>query len=157
MMVRLIKRYENRKLYDTEASAYVSLSDIAHLVRSGETVRIEDNATGEDLTAQTLMQVILEEGKQGQHLLPSDLLHDLLRQSSQALDSGFDQLKQSMDELVQSSMDQLRRLVQSPRARELERLRTQLLDLESQLADLLDEVERRNAANRQRTRNESTE
>jgi polyhydroxyalkanoate synthesis repressor PhaR len=145
-MARLIKRYDNRKLYDTEASTYVSLSDVADLVREGETVRIEDNATGRDLTAQTLTQIILEEGREGEHLIPSDLLHDLLRQSSRALDSGFEQLKHSMDEIIHSSMNQLSRLVQTPRARELKELRQQLQELESQLADLIQKVDQQKAA-----------
>lgn len=145
-MARLIKRYENRKLYDTEASSYVSLSDVADLVRSGETVRVEDTATGRDITAQTLTQIILEEGKNGRNVLPSEMLHALVRQSSRALDSGFTQLKHSVDELLQSSMSQLSQLVQSPRARKLEELREQLLQLEAQLADLLEEVERRQDA-----------
>ena len=145
-MPRLIKRYDNRKLYDTEASTYVSLSDVADLVRSGVTVRIEDNATGRDLTAQTLMQIMLEEGKEGKHLLPSDMLHELVRQSSRALDSGFEQLKHSMDEVIHGSMTQLRRMVQSPKARELEELRQQLRQLEAQLANLIQEVNERKAA-----------
>jgi polyhydroxyalkanoate synthesis repressor PhaR len=141
-MARLIKRYDNRKLYDTEASTYVSLSDVAALVRRGVTVRIEDNATGRDITAQTLTQIILEEGKDGSHLIPSDLLHDLLRQSSRAIDSGFEQLKHSMDEIIHSSMTQLNRLVQRPKAHELEALRKQLQQLEVQLADLIRKVDR---------------
>lgn len=140
-MTRLIKRYDNRKLYDTEASTYVSLSDVADLVRSGVTVRIEDNATGRDLTAQTLTQIILEEGKDGKHLIPSDLLHDLLRQSGRAIDSGFEQLKQRMDEIVQNSMAQLNRLVETPRTRELKALRQQVQQLEAQLADLIQQMD----------------
>jgi polyhydroxyalkanoate synthesis repressor PhaR len=140
-MGRLIKRYDNRKLYDTEASSYVSLSDVADLVRSGVTVRIEDNATGRDLTAQTLTQIILEEGKEGKHIIPSDLLHDLLRQSSQAIDTGFEQLKHSMDEIIHSSVNQLNRLVETPRARELKALRQQVQELEAQLAVLIDKVD----------------
>ncbi len=140
-MERLIKRYDNRKLYDTEASSYVSLSDVADLVRGGETVRIEDNVSGKDLTAQTLTQIILEEGKNGDHIIPSDLLHDLLRQSSQAIDSGFEQLKHSMDDIIHSSMTQLNRLVQTPRARELKALRQQLQDLEAQLANIIQKVD----------------
>jgi len=140
-MERLIKRYDNRKLYDTEVSSYVSLSDVADLVRGGETVRIEDNVSGKDLTAQTLTQIILEEGKNGDHIIPSDLLHDLLRQSSQAIDSGFEQLKHSMDDIIHSSMTQLNRLVQTPRARELKALRQQLQDLEAQLANIIQKVD----------------
>ncbi len=145
-MGRLIKRYDNRKLYDTEASSYVSLSNVADLVRSGVTVRIEDNATERDLTAQTLTQIILEEGKSGKHIIPSDLLHDLLRQSSQALDSGFEQLKHSMDEIIHSSVNQLNRLVETPRARELKALRQQVQALEAQLAELIQKVDAQRAS-----------
>ena len=128
-MARLIKRYDNRKLYDTEASQYVSLSDIADLVR--------------DLTAQTLTQIILEEGKNGNHAIPSDILHDLLRRSGEAIDSGIDQIRSTVDDLVQGSVGRLRQLLQSPRSRELDELRTQLRGLEQQLATLLDELDRR--------------
>jgi polyhydroxyalkanoate synthesis repressor PhaR len=145
-MARLIKRYENRKLYDTEASEYVSLSDIANLVRSGDTVRVVDNATGRDLTAQTLTQIILEEGKRGTHAIPSDILHQLLRRSEEAIDVGFEQLRSTVDDLVQSSFGRLRRLVQGPHAEELEELRGQLQSLEQQLATLLGDLEDRDAA-----------
>lgn len=137
-MARHIKRYENRKLYDTEASEYVSLSDIADLVRSGETVHVVDNATGRDLTAQTLTQIILEEGKSGSHAIPSDILHQLLRRSEEAIDVGFEQLRATVDDLVQSSFGRLRRLVQGPHADELNELRGQLQALEQQIAMLLD-------------------
>lgn len=145
-MARRIKRYDNRKLYDTEASEYVALSDVADLVREGETVRIVDNSTGEDLTAQTLMQIILEEGKNGESLLPSEILHEVLRQSSRAIDSGFEQIKRRVDDFMGRSVDQLNRLVQHPRAHELEQLRDELQQLEGQLAELIDKVERRKRA-----------
>jgi polyhydroxyalkanoate synthesis repressor PhaR len=63
---RLIKRYANRKLYDTRESRYVTLHQIAGLVRAGEDVRIIDNTTKEDLTTVTLAQIIVEEEKKGQ-------------------------------------------------------------------------------------------
>lgn len=146
-MARLIKRYDNRKLYDTEASEYVSLSDIADLVRSGDTVRVVDNATGRDLTAQTLTQIILEEGKRGTNAIPSDILHQLLRRSEAALDVGFEQLRSTVDDLVQSSFGRLRRLVQGPQADELEELRGQLQSLEQQIATLLGDLEDRQDEN----------
>jgi len=137
-MARRIKRYDNRKLYDTEASQYVSLSDIAELVRDGETVQVIDNASGEDLTAQTLTQIILEEGREGHHVLPSELLHTLLRRSGEALDTGLDQIRSTVDDLVHTSVERFRRLVQGPQAEELDELRTKLRTLESQLSELLD-------------------
>lgn len=140
-MARRIKRYDNRKLYDTESSEYVSLSDIAVLVRRGETVEVVDNATGEDLTAQTLTQIILEEGKEGREVIPSDLLHQLLRRSGEMVDMGIDQIRSTMDDLVQSSVGRLKQLVQRPQAQELDELRSQLRELEHQLSVLLDTLE----------------
>lgn len=140
-MPRRIKRYTNRKLYDTESSEYVSLSDIGELVRAGETVEVVDNATGEDLTAQTLTQIILEEGKDGHEVIPSDLLHQLLRRSEEMVDSGIDQIRSTVDELVRSSLGRLQRLVQTPRSEELDELRTQLRELEQRLSILLDTLD----------------
>lgn len=140
-MPRQITRYDNRKLYDTEASQYVSLSDIADLVRNGETVEVVDKATGEDLTAQTLTQIILEEGKSGGHVIPSDLLHELLRRSGEALDMGLDQIRTTVDDLMQRSIGRLQHLVQSPRKRELDELRQELRRLEHRLSVLLDDLD----------------
>lgn len=140
-MPRRIKRYDNRKLYDTEASEYVSLADIANLVRSGETVEVIDNATGEDRTAQTLTQIILEEGKSGHQVIPSEFLHELLRRSGKAVGSGLDQLRTTVDDLMRRSLDQLNRLVKRPRKEELDELRQQLRRLEHRLSVLLDELD----------------
>lgn len=140
-MARRIKRYSNRKLYDTESSEYVSLSDIADLVRNGETVKVVDNATDEDLTAQTLTQIILEEGKDGRHVLPSDLLHQLLRRSEEMVDSGINQIRTTVDDLVQTSLGRLQQFVQSPRAEELTELRSQLRELEDQLSHLIETLD----------------
>ena len=59
----VIKKYENRRLYDTSASRYVNLTDIAVLVRKGFDVRVVDSKTGEDLTRSILMQVIAEDNR----------------------------------------------------------------------------------------------
>ncbi|WP_263820723.1 polyhydroxyalkanoate synthesis regulator DNA-binding domain-containing protein [Salinibacter sp.] len=140
-MARRIKRYDNRKLYDTETSEYVSLSDIAALVRQGNTVEVVDKATGEDITAQTLTQIILEEGRNGAPVIPPDLLHTLLRRSGEALDMGLDQIRSTVDGLVERSVGQLKRLVQSPRRRDLDALRRQLRHLEQRLSALLDDLD----------------
>ncbi len=141
VMARRIKRYDNRKLYDTETSEYVSLSDIAALVRQGNTVEVVDKATGEDITAQTLTQIILEEGRNGAPVIPPDLLHTLLRRSGEALDMGLDQIRSTVDGLVERSVGQLKRLVQSPRRRDLDALRRQLRHLEQRLSALLDDLD----------------
>lgn len=152
-MARIIKRYENRKLYDTEGSTYVAQSDVAQMVRSGETVRVVDNVTGEDLTAQVLTQIILEEGKRGDALLPTDVLHALLRRSGAAVETGLEQLRHvahaaqrhGATDLVQQSLGRLNRLLRSPQAApqaaEVERLREQMTRLEAQLARVLAQAE----------------
>jgi polyhydroxyalkanoate synthesis repressor PhaR len=138
-MNRLIKRYPNRKLYDVEASAYVSLTDIARLIREGDTVQIVDNATGEDITAQTLTQVVLDEGKRGASILPTDTLHDLLRRSGQVIDNRFEQIRHGVDELVQGSLGRLTRVLHGSRSDELQELREQLAQLDSTLSRILQE------------------
>ncbi len=61
--MRLIKRYANRKLYDTTGSSYIKLDEIAQMIKSGEEIRIIDNKTKEDLTAVTMAQILVEEEK----------------------------------------------------------------------------------------------
>jgi polyhydroxyalkanoate synthesis repressor PhaR len=138
-MIRLIKRYGSRKLYDTEESRYVSLEELASWIRQGQQIRVIDNKTSEDVTAQTLTQIISEEGRKGRSLLPNELLHDLIRAGEQAVSSGVEQLQQRMDRLVQASID---RIGPVRRAREeMGRLRERLDELESSLAEI--ELERR--------------
>jgi polyhydroxyalkanoate synthesis repressor PhaR len=133
-MIRLIKRYESRKLYDTEESRYVSLEEIAGWVRTGQEVRVVDNATGTDVTSQTLTQIILDEGRRGTSFLPSELLHDLVRMGERAVNSGLEQVQHGVDRLVQVSMD---RLAPVRRAREeMSSLRARLEQLETSLAEL---------------------
>jgi polyhydroxyalkanoate synthesis repressor PhaR len=133
-MIRLIKRYESRKLYDTEESRYVSLDEISTWIRQGQEVRVVDNATGSDVTSQTLTQIILDEGRRGTSFIPSDLLHELVRVGERAVTTGMEQVQSGVDRLVQASID---RLAPVRRVREeMASLRTRLEQLESSLADL---------------------
>jgi len=137
-MIRLIKRYESRKLYDTEESRYVSLEEIAGWIRHGQEVRVLDNATSGDVTSQTLTQIILDEGRRGTSSLPSELLHELVRLGERAVHSGVEQVQHGVDKLVQASID---RLAPVRRAREeMSGLRTRLEQLEASLAALDSEV-----------------
>src|ERR1700674_5580626 len=137
-MIRLIKRYESRKLYDTEESRYVSLEEIAGWVRQGQEVRVLDNATSGDVTSQTLTQIILDEGRRGTSSLPSELLHELVRLGERAVHSGVEQVQHGVDRWVQASID---RLAPVRRAREeMSGLRTRLEQLEASLAALDSEV-----------------
>lgn len=84
--MRVIKRYPNRKLYDTEAKAYVTLDGIAELIRSGADVQVVDHENGEDLTTGTMSQIILElEKKQGVSM-PKNVLTSLIRTGGDTLD-----------------------------------------------------------------------
>jgi polyhydroxyalkanoate synthesis repressor PhaR len=138
-MNRSIKRYPNRKLYDVEASRYVSLLDIAELIRSGDTVEIVDHASGEDITAQTLTQVVAEEGKRGTSMLPTDLLHDLVRRSGELIDGRFEQIRHGVDELIGGSLGRLSRALHGSRNDELHQLRDQLAQLDDTLSRILSE------------------
>jgi polyhydroxyalkanoate synthesis repressor PhaR len=84
--MRTIKRYANRKLYDTEAKQYVTLDGIAALIREGEDVQVIDNETGDDLTAVTLSHIILEQERSGEAGLPKSLLTTLIRTGGDTLD-----------------------------------------------------------------------
>ena len=77
--MRAIKRYPNRKLYDTAAKRYITLDGIALLIREGHEVRVVDHATGEDLTALTLTQVIFEQEKKRSGFLPQSVLTGLIQ------------------------------------------------------------------------------
>ena len=141
-MARVIKRYGNRKLYDVQASEYVSLEQIAGLIRGGATVEVVDNVTGEDITAQTLTQVVLEEGRRGgRSVLPTELLHDLLRRGGKVIETRVDQVKHGVDELVQGSLGRISRVLQGPQTQELRQLREQLSQLEATLNRVLEEQE----------------
>ncbi len=80
-----IKRYPNRKLYDTEAKRYITLNEIAALIRAGEEVVVTDHATDEDLTAVVLTQIIFEQEKAQRGFLPKSVLTNLVRAGGDTL------------------------------------------------------------------------
>lgn len=109
MKETIIKRYQNRKLYDTAASRYVTLEDIAQMVKRGEEVRILDNRTKKDLTAVTLAQILYEEEKSERSLLPlatlkkivqnrGEVLIDAVQKGKAAIEKGFSVATESVTE-----------------------------------------------------------
>ena len=76
---RIIKRYANRKLYDTEHSRYVTLDQISEMIRQGDDVKIVDNKTKEDLTTVTLAQIIFEEEKKQRSFLPLNAMRNIIQ------------------------------------------------------------------------------
>jgi polyhydroxyalkanoate synthesis repressor PhaR len=85
---RLIKKYPNRRLYDTKTSSYITLADVKQMVLRQEEFQVVDARTGEDLTRQILLQIILEEEQAGKPLFSSDLLSQLIRFYGDAM-QGF--------------------------------------------------------------------
>ena len=90
--IRVIKKYPNRRLYDTQISSYITLNDIKELVMSYVEFKVIDAKTKEDLTRCTLMQIIAEEETNGQPIMTSDILKEFVRfygDSMQAMMSRF--------------------------------------------------------------------
>ncbi|MDX9746748.1 MAG: polyhydroxyalkanoate synthesis regulator DNA-binding domain-containing protein [Syntrophales bacterium] len=93
----LLKKYANRRLYDMERSVYVTLEDIADLIRRGREVVVTDARTEEDVTAFILTQIVLEEARKKNILLPVSLLHLMIHHGDKLLGEFFDKyLEQSL-------------------------------------------------------------
>ena len=110
---RTIKRYANRKLYDTSRSRYVTLDEVAEIIREGEDVRVIDNRSGEDLTSVTLAQIIFEQQKSRHRAMPLSALRTLIQRPAglfQKLSSPVTQLR---DEAARQ-VDRLKRGAGSP-------------------------------------------
>jgi polyhydroxyalkanoate synthesis repressor PhaR len=78
-MTKIIKRYPNRKLYDTDRSTYVTLDEIEQMVKDGEDVKIIDNQSGEDITTVTLAHIIFEQEKSQNRMLPLSALRGIIQ------------------------------------------------------------------------------
>lgn len=96
----IIKRYQNRKLYDTRNSTYVTLDHISHMIKEGDDIQIIDNQTKEDLTAVTLAQIIFEEEKKKKSLLPLGALKRIVQE-------GGDTIKDFFERTIDSSVHSL--------------------------------------------------
>lgn len=153
----VIKKYGNRRLYDTSASRYVNLEDISSLVRNGTDVQVVDAGTGEDLTRVTLSQIIMEEAKDHPSGLPLELLKELVMATDHIrqefmmwyMKSAFDSYKKLQTSLQSgllqvgsaffSPLEAVKNLLTSPEAKpvsqpeELETLRGRIAELEARL------------------------
>ena len=117
----IIKKYGNRRLYDTSTSRYINLEEIAALIRNGKEVRVLDAKTGEDLTRVTLTQIIVEDAKGGPTGLPLELLRQLIVASDRVgrefvmwyLNSAFNAY-QKVQESLQSGLSGVRSAALSP-------------------------------------------
>ena len=86
----LIKKYANRRLYNTDKSKYITLNQVSDLIREGTVVRVVDAKTGEDVTAFILTQIIVEEAKTKNILLPVPLLHVIIQYGDNILKEFFE-------------------------------------------------------------------
>jgi polyhydroxyalkanoate synthesis repressor PhaR len=99
----VFKKYANRRLYDTEKSAYVTLSELGDIIRSGRQVVVRDAQTKEDVTAFILTQIILEEAKNKNALLPAPLLHLIIQFGDNQLGEFF---RTYLQQIVQAYLSQ---------------------------------------------------
>lgn len=150
----VIKKYPNRRLYDTSSGRYVNLDDLAARIRQGVDLQVVDARTGEDLTRLVLTQIIVEDAKGQPAGLPLELLRQLIMASDRAgqelimgyLQSSFDAY-QKVQEAVQSKLGDVRSAAMSPlhimksllgsapnpAEAELEQLRRRVGELEARL------------------------
>ena len=115
---RLIKKYPNRRLYDTKTSVYITLADVKKLVVEGEEFQVVDAKTGEDLTRSILLQIILEEETAGAPMFSSDVLAQFIRSYGNAmqgmLGSYLERNMQLFSEMQKSLRDQSQKLYGDP-------------------------------------------
>ena len=117
----VIKKYPNRRLYDTSASRYINLEDIAEFVRDGKDVQVVDAQTGEDLTRVTLTQIIVDDAKQQPTGLPLELLRQLIISSDRMgrefimwyLKSAFDAY-QTVQSKLHTGLNEVQAAAMSP-------------------------------------------
>ena len=162
MSTIVIKKYGNRRLYDTAGSKYINLDDIATLIREGRDVKVVDAKTGQDLTRVTLTQIITEDAKDKPTGLPLELLRQLIVASDEVrqefimwyLKSAFDTYAKVQDAVqsrlgevqsaILSPVDLMRRFIggppqaattQAPAESEVEALRKRVAELEARLKE----------------------
>jgi polyhydroxyalkanoate synthesis repressor PhaR len=163
----VIKKYGNRRLYDTTDSRYVNLDEIAEFIRQGKDVQVIDAKSGRDLTRVTLTQIITEDAKDKPTGLPLELLRQLIMASDQVrqefvmwyLKSAFDTYQQVQDAVqnrlsevgtaITSPVETMKRFLSGPRSEtdsELATLRQRVAELEARLKPEPRKRRRRNKA-----------
>lgn len=110
----IIKKYANRRLYNTKTSTYVTLDHLCEMVKEGTEFEVHDARTGEDITRSVLTQIIFEEESKGQNLLPIRFLRQLIRfygDSLQAFIPGY--LDLSMENFTRQQDDMRHRIAEA--------------------------------------------
>jgi len=111
---RLIKKYPNRRLYDTEESRYITLNDVQKLVRDGVEIRVVDTQSGDDITRGILIQIITEQEASGNPMFTTEVLTRFIRFYDESVQDAFSsfldqtlKLYAEQQERMQSQLDQL--------------------------------------------------
>jgi polyhydroxyalkanoate synthesis repressor PhaR len=141
MEPRIIRKYGNRRLYDTATKQYINLDEIAQVIRDGSDVQVVDAKSGEDLTRDILTQIIVEETRNRNGGLPLEVLRDLVAFSGKARHEG-------LVWTLRSALDTYRRAQHAPvefmrhlfvsrpaESSQVEELRHRVDELERQLLD----------------------
>ena len=100
--VVIIKKYANRRLYDTESSAYITLERLAQMVRQKREFKVVDAKSGEDITRSVLTQIIMDEESRGSEMLPVNFLRQLIGMYG-------DQMQSVVPQYLEASLEQLQR------------------------------------------------
>lgn len=110
--VAVVKKYANRRLYNTASSSYVTLDDLSKMVRDGEHFVVYDAKTGEDLTRSILTQIIMEEDSKGRNLLPINFLRQLIRYYDDSLRAFLPRYLDMSMENFSSNQEQIRHYIE---------------------------------------------
>jgi polyhydroxyalkanoate synthesis repressor PhaR len=110
--VTIVKKYANRRLYNTGSSRYVTLDDLSHMVRQGQHFVVHDAKSGEDLTRSILTQIILEEDGKGRNLLPISFLRQLISFYDDSLRAFLPRYLELSMENFASNQEQIRRYIE---------------------------------------------
>jgi polyhydroxyalkanoate synthesis repressor PhaR len=140
-MTRVIRRYENRKLYDTEEKRYVSLADLAGLIRDGHEIKVVESPSGADVTSRTLTNIIIEAERSGEEPLSSGFLHDVIRWSGRVVTVTVDQVENQFDRLLRASLERLKPVREA--REEMEKLAERVNALEAAVDEYVGDVEGR--------------
>jgi polyhydroxyalkanoate synthesis repressor PhaR len=136
---RLIKKYPNRRLYDTEESRYITLLDVQHLVRAGQDVKVVDTQSGEDITRGILIQIITEQEAGGNPLFSTETLTRFIRFYDESLQGTFSSfLDQSLElytEQQRRMQAQLKHLVPGEAVEDWQELTQRNMDLWRKMQD----------------------
>ncbi|MCU7827430.1 MAG: polyhydroxyalkanoate synthesis repressor PhaR [Candidatus Thiodiazotropha sp. (ex Myrtea sp. 'scaly one' KF741663)] len=109
MSDRIIKKYPNRRLYDTEESKYITLAQLRQLIIQGDAIRVVDSTTEEDITRNILLQIILESESGGEPLFTANMLSQIIRFYGGTLQGIFGRYLEQSLSLFTQQQDQVRK------------------------------------------------